>query len=169
MLVKNKKLIHSASKDNQDHLDQHFTLAAFFPYQVRLYYKAVNDVLRASYSQYNLSSSEWRVITILNEVEPTTANQIIEHSSMNKVRVSRAIASLEKAKIINRVQDKQDKRRVLISLNTKGKRLLNELMPIMKKLETGLTSCLTTDEAKQLDYLMTKVKTHAHALLPEKP
>lgn len=145
-----------------------FKLEVFFPYQVRLYYKAVSNLLSTVYtSKHNLTVGEWRVIALLNEVEPSTASTIIEHSSMNKVRVSRVIKNLEKRKIIKRQTDDFDKRRILISLTSDGRQILAELIPAMRKLETNLLSGLDEGEIEQLKILMKKIRFQAGKLLSE--
>ena len=43
-----------------------FTLEAFFPYQVRMFYLQVSQAVRAIYaSRYGLSVSEWRTMAVL--------------------------------------------------------------------------------------------------------
>jgi DNA-binding MarR family transcriptional regulator len=141
-----------------------FELRNFFPYLVRMYYKAVSHRVRDIYqSLYGLSVDEWRTMANLYDYEPMTAKEIVNRSSINKVNVSRAIASLQNRNLIERHEDPTDRRRVLVCLTAQGKRILNDLIPLVKEAEQDMLSALTPDEQDTLIRLMDKVKKQAAA------
>jgi len=147
-------------------MTESFRLEDFFPYQVRLYYKSISSLLESVYaSKHGLTAGEWRVIALLNEIEPSTATTIIEYSSMNKVRVSRVITNLEKRNIIKRQTDEFDKRCILISLTSDGRKILSDLVPAMKSLEANLLNGLEKKEIVQLKRLMKKTRMQAAKLM----
>jgi len=75
-----------------------FELENFFPYLVRVYYRAVSQSVSTIYErEYKLTVSEWRAMAVLGNEQPLSAGEIVKRSSIDKVKVSRAIAGLTKA------------------------------------------------------------------------
>ena len=67
-----------------------FTLEAFFPYQVRMFYLQVSQAVSAIYaSRYGLSVSEWRTMAVLGSHQPLSASEVVRHSSIRSVGRSR--------------------------------------------------------------------------------
>jgi len=82
-----------------------------FPYQVRVYYRAVSDAIAQVYnSMFDLSVSEWRVMAVLSSNNVLSAGEIVTRSSMTKVNVSRAIKNLHKKGLLKRDINGDDKR-----------------------------------------------------------
>ena len=80
---------------DQDRSDK-FDLHRFFPYLVRIYYRAVSEAVSSVYTeQFGLSVSEWRTMAVLGPYNSLSATQIVAQSSMDKVVVSRAIKGLQ--------------------------------------------------------------------------
>ena len=140
-----------------------FDLKSFFPYQARLYYRAISQTIRKVYHEaYGFSPDEWRTLANLYNSEPMTSKEIVAQASISKVNVSRAIASLEKRNLIERHVDPTDRRRVLLRLNAKGKKIMRDLMPKVIEAEKSILSALNADEYKTLIQLMDKVVMATH-------
>ncbi len=136
-----------------------FDLHTFFPYRVRMFYKTVSQSIKKIYTeQFGLNVHEWRTMANLHNFRPLSAKEIVECSSIGKVNVSRAIASLQKKDLLERHIDPTDRRRVLLCLTPKGKKIMNELIPLLREKEQELLSSLTPDEAETLCKLMLKVR-----------
>lgn len=144
-----------------------FNLSTFFPYQVRMFYHSVSQTIKAVYNlKYGLSVDEWRTMANLYEYEPLSAKQIVKRSSIGKVNVSRAIASLQKKNYLERHIDPTDRRRVLLRLTLQGKNVMKELLPLLQETEQEILSGLTEKEHLTLLSLMEKVQVAAPAPAP---
>lgn len=144
---------------------EEFIFNNFFPYQVRIYYTCISSKVREAYAiSHGLSVNEWRVLVVLNEHRHVTAKDVVQHSSMAKVNVSRGVSDLEKRKYIERHEDPTDRRSVLLSLTAKGKKAMNELIPIVREVEKQALDGLSDDERKTLVSLMQKVSLNAQAI-----
>jgi DNA-binding MarR family transcriptional regulator len=142
-----------------------FRLATFFPYLVRMFYRDVSLSVREVYAPaHNLTAAEWRTMAVLNEYEPLSAKQIVARSSMDKVNVSRAVAGLEKAGLLDRHVDPADRRRVLLRLTARGRAVLAELVPRVLEVEQRLLEGLSPAERDTLLGLMQRVRDNAAAL-----
>lgn len=142
-----------------------FTLETFFPYQVRMFYLQVSQSVSAIYgSRYGLSVSEWRTLAVLGNHQPLSASDVVQHSSIDKVQVSRAIKGLLKRDLLQRSVDPADRRRVTLHLTEQGLRVFDDLVLQVRALEQQLLGCLSEDERQMLKVLMNKVREQAERI-----
>ncbi len=151
--------------DNNNNTEA-FDLGTFFPYLVRIYYRAVSQSVADIYSRrHGLTVYEWRAMAVLGNNQPLTASEIVNHSSLDKVQVSRAIKSMTQSSLLERRVDNADKRRANLYLTTRGNEVFNELVPLVKERENELLSGLTDEETMLLKSLMSKVRNNAEVCL----
>lgn len=145
--------------------NEEFNLHEFFPYLVRVYYRAVSNSVSDLYGTlFGLSVSEWRTMAVLGPQGTLSASEIVERSSMDKVNVSRAIKKLQKTGYLKRDIDGKDKRKAVLRLTQEGRKIYLALIPMIKELESDLLDSLTSDEVEQLKSLMGKVRLNAEKL-----
>ena len=146
---------------NQDRSDE-FDLHSFFPYLVRIYYRAVNEAISNVYTEkFGLSVSEWRTMAVLGPHNSLSATQIVAQSSMDKVVVSRAIKGLQAHGLLKRDIDGDDRRRAVLRLTGQGQDLFTKLVPMVKNAEEGCLQNLSTQERDTLIALMQRVRINA--------
>lgn len=144
---------------------QDFDLASFFPYLVRLYYRAVSSAVSDVYTRrHGLTVSQWRTMAVLGPYRALSAGEIVEQSSMDKVNVSRAITGLRKAGLLKRDIDGDDRRRVSLRLTEAGLKVYEDLTPRMYEIEASLLEGLSDDERATLLRLMDKVRGNAERI-----
>jgi len=147
----------------RDKKSAEFQLEKFFPYLVRIYYRGVSQAVSTIYEKdYGLTVSEWRAMAVLgNSDEPLSAGEIVTRSSIDKVKVSRAIAGLTKAGYLERRVDEDDRRKVALQLTRNGYYVFEELVEKVQELETKLLNGFSDDEKDQLISLMARVRKNA--------
>ena len=145
-----------------------FDLQSFFPYQARLFFWATSQAIRDVYAKdFGLSVNEWRTMANLHDYRPLSAKEIVERSSIGKVDVSRAITSLEKKELVERHVDPTDRRRILLRLTPKGKKMMHDLLPLIREREKEILSDLTEEEHQTLIKLMSKVEATSKTILED--
>ena len=143
-----------------------FDLQAFFPYQVRVFYREVSQSIADIYvKKHGLTVYEWRVMAVLGNHQPLSASEVVQHSSLDKVQISRAIKGLMKAGLLERRVDDTDKRRVNLCLTQHGNAVFRELVPLVRQREREILSNLSADEEAMLKKLMARVRENASACL----
>ena len=141
---------------------EEFNLHKFFPYLVRVYYRAVSSSVSNLYgTQFGLTVSEWRTMAVLGPHDTLSASEIVDRSSMDKVNVSRAIKKLQKTGYLKRDIDGDDKRKAVLRLTKEGRKIYLALIPMVQELEDDLLNGLTKEEIVQLKSLMEKVRHNA--------
>jgi len=142
-----------------------FQLESFFPYLVRIYYRAVSQSVAAIYDRdYGLTVSEWRAMAVLGNEQPLSAGEIVTKSSIDKVRVSRAISGLTKAGYLERRVDEQDRRKVALQLTHAGQNVFEELVVKVQDLENQLLDGFSSEEKDTLLGLMSRVRKNANKI-----
>lgn len=153
-------------KTPQDSAAYEFDLHNFFPYQVRIYYRAVSDAIAQIYGpMYNLGISEWRVMAVLSPNNVMSASEIVKRSSMNKVNVSRATQSLQKSGLLKRDIDGEDKRFSALRLTGKGNAVFQDLLPHISKLEKELRAGFSDSEIQTLISMMERIRQNAEKFI----
>ncbi|MCF6322308.1 MAG: MarR family winged helix-turn-helix transcriptional regulator [Rhizobiaceae bacterium] len=143
-----------------------FDLNHFFPYRLRVLDRAVSEAISSVYtSRFGLSVSQWRTLAVLGDGGVMSASEIVQKSSMDKVVVSRAIKGLQNRDFLKRKTDINDRRRVVLKLTAKGKRMFDNLVPLVKQLEEECLRGLTRAERATLDSLMERIRANTDVVL----
>ena len=143
----------------------HIELTAFFPYRLSMLDLAVSKALANLYSgRFNLSRNEWRSMAALGNLQPMSANEICQATDMDKVQVSRAVASLINNDLVVDEGDRRDRRRSKLRLTDKGMRIYRQIVPMAQAREAFLLSGISDEEYQQLLTIMDKLQDQARLL-----
>jgi len=105
-------------------------LEQFLPYQINVLANLVSLALSRVYSRrYRIGVPEWRVLVVLGEYGVMTGKAVSVSTHMHKTKVSRAVALLEKRKLVTRRTNRADMRESLLSLTPAGRAMYEELTP----------------------------------------
>lgn len=109
-----------------------FDLSRFLPFRInRLAENLSRQMIPIYRDGFGLSRAEWRVLAHLGHDGAATARALVARTSMDKVKISRAIAALEGRGWITRETDAQDRRVSLLHLTDLGGEALDRLTPEM--------------------------------------
>lgn len=101
----------------------------------------------------------------LGQFGAMTAKAIGTHSHMHKTKVSRAVALLERRKLVTRRANRADLRKTFLSLTTAGREIYNELAPIALEFARDLLETVDAERAA-LDRALTKLTERSAKLAP---
>ena len=105
-------------------------LEEFLPYRLNVLASLVSQALSRIYvERYGLDVPEWRVLVTLGEFGVMTGKAVGAHSHMHKTKVSRAVAELEKRKLVARRANRADLRESFLSLTSAGRAIYEDLAP----------------------------------------
>jgi DNA-binding MarR family transcriptional regulator len=146
---------------------EHMTLDLdhFLPYRLSILSNRASDAIAQHYSdRFGLSVPEWRVMAVLGQSPGMSARDVARRTAMDKVQVSRAVASLVDARRVKREGDETDGRVTRLSLTAKGQAIYDEVVPLALHLEEVFLAALTPEERKTLDVLMSKLAKQIDSL-----
>lgn len=111
-------------------------LETFLPYRLNRLADLVSREFSQIYrSRHGMTRPEWRAFATLGQFGTATATDIVNHSSMHKTKVSRAVASLEKRGWLKRAPDPADRRTEHLTLSPAGRKVYGELIALAKSYE----------------------------------
>jgi DNA-binding MarR family transcriptional regulator len=106
-------------------------LEQFLPYRLNVVASVVSQALSRLYAaRYGIGVPEWRVLVTLGQYGMMTGKAVGAHSHMHKTKVSRAVAQLEKRKLLTRRANRADLRESFLSLTPAGRAIYEDLAPI---------------------------------------
>jgi DNA-binding MarR family transcriptional regulator len=134
----------------------------FLPYRLSILSNRASDAIARHYSdRFGLTVPEWRVMAVLGQdsilAPGLSARDVAARTAMDKVQVSRAVASLVEARRVKRDEDAVDGRITRLSLTARGQAIYDEVVPLALHLEEVFLSALSPQERETLDRLMTKL------------
>ena len=100
--------------------------------------------------RHRLGLSEWRTLAVLHSSPGSAAIEIAQRTGLDKMSVSRALASLEGAGRIARRPDPDDGRRALATLTPAGRQLYRALCGQAAEREDTVTGTLDATERRRL-------------------
>jgi DNA-binding MarR family transcriptional regulator len=105
-------------------------LEEFLPYRLNVLASLVSQALSRVYAErYKIGVPEWRVLVTLGQYSVMTGKAIGTHTHMHKTKVSRAVAELERRKLVTRRVNRADLRESFLSLTPAGRAIYEELAP----------------------------------------
>jgi DNA-binding MarR family transcriptional regulator len=155
----------SVDSDDASH-DDGFRLEDFLPFRLSVAAETVSHLIsRHHLAQSGLAMPEWRLLAAVGRysvLSPTTAG---ERTSMDKVKVSRAAASLVARGMLRQTQDPEDGRGRLLRLTRKGVTAYAMVGPTARDIEAELAPGLTKAEWNALHRALGKLSEHAQSIL----
>jgi len=145
-------------------------LFKFVPFRLNRLAAEVSAELSSEYRErYGLDIPEWRILATLGfRDDPCTAQYIAYCTRTHKSTISRAVAHLLEQKIIERVENEDDRRELALQLTRKGRTIYEELIPKLLHKEQDILSCLTAVERKELSNALDKIEKRLNLIQTEK-
>jgi len=133
-------------------------LEHFLPYRLSILSNTVSQSIATEYQdRFELSMTEWRVMTILARFPEISAREVVDKSAMDKVAVSRAVSRLVDAGRVDRGTHDGDKRRSVLKLSEAGWAIHDEVAPLARAHERELLAKLSAEEREHLDRILDKL------------
>lgn len=127
----------------------------FLPYRLSVLSNRISqDIARLYADRFGLGITEWRVLAVLGRYPGLSAGQVAERTAMDKVAVSRAVASLLAAGRLKRDTHGDDRRRSVLELSEEGNRVYAEVAPAAIAYERRLLACLSPEDQSALSRLL---------------
>lgn len=97
------------------------------------------------YQEHNLGKYKWYpVLYVIDKSSPIGVGELATELSYAHPSIIQILKELEDEKLIRSVADKNDSRRRLVSLTTKGKNVVASVIPYMEAFRNALTGLTQT-------------------------
>ncbi len=146
----------TATEDEADMIG--FVLEDFLPYQLAVTATRVSRLFARRYADdFGISIPEWRVLTVVGRDAGISPSAVSERAKMDKVKVSRATATLVSRGLIKQTQDPVDGRARMLRLTRRGQSTLRALVPVAQELEDRLAGTLSRAEWTSLRQTLSRL------------
>src|SRR5579863_1319375 len=143
-------------------------LEDFLPYQLMVVASLVSQALSRVYARrYRIGVPEWRVLVTLGQYGVMTGKAIGSHTHMHKTKVSRAVALLEKRKLVARRINRADMRESFLSLTVPGRAIYEELAPHALEFAQRLADILTPSDREAFNRALQQIIDRSAQLVAE--
>ncbi|MDD9894333.1 MAG: homoprotocatechuate degradation operon regulator HpaR [Gammaproteobacteria bacterium] len=124
------------------------------PMQLLLARESAMALFRPMLRSFGLTDQQWRVIRVLASQNNIEAFELSQQSMILPPSLTRILKNLEEEGLVKRDRDKEDQRKVLISLSAKGQRKFQQVVPdsekIYRSIERKVGKKALNDLLKQL-------------------
>ncbi len=132
-----------------------FDLQDFLPYLLNQAAEATSQGFQDNYRHsYAITRTQWRVLANLGKFGAMTARDICRISHIEKTKVSRAVAGLERDGLLSRAPSEQDRRAEILSLTNKGLAAFADLGQRAVEYDLRLRQALGAQSAADLDRIL---------------
>jgi DNA-binding MarR family transcriptional regulator len=144
-------------------------LEEFLPYRLNVVSSLTSQALSSIYAErYRIGVPEWRVLVTLGQYGVMTGKAIGAHSHMHKTKVSRAVALLERRKLVARRANKADMREAFLSLTPAGRAIYQDLAPIAREFVARLAADVGAADRAAFERVLTQLIERAAVLAGER-
>jgi DNA-binding MarR family transcriptional regulator len=148
--------------------DAPLKLEQFLPYRLNVVASLVSQALSRIYAErYNIGVPEWRVLVTLGQYGMMTGKAIGAHSHMHKTKVSRAVALLEKRKLVVRRANRADLRESFLALTPAGRTMYEDLAPIALEFTQRLSEVIEPADRAAFDRAISRLTERSAKLAAE--
>lgn len=145
-------------------------LERFLPHRLAVVADSVSAAMATECSaRFGLSVAEWRIITVLAHSPGLSAAQLALRTTLDKVATSRAVASLVRARRVERSIEESDRRRSHLRLTPGGIALFNELAPLALDYEDAVLRTLPTRLRRDLGNILDALQRRATSIRIHRP
>ena len=138
--------------------DTGLRLEDFLPYRLNVVANLTSQALSRIYAdRYKFGVPEWRILVILGEFGAMTGKAIGSHSHMHKTKVSRAVALMERRKLVVRKANRDDLRESILSLTPAGQTIYDDLAPAALDFAERLLDAVEPGDRPALDRALRKI------------
>lgn len=146
---------------------QSLRLSEFLPYRLSVLSNSISGRIAEDYSRvFGLNINQWRIMAVLGETPGLTATELTELTVLDKVAISRAVASLIGRDYVAREAAQEDGRRSILRLSEKGERVYRDIVPQALSYERALTEAVSAEDLLVLNRLLSKF---AKVVSPDRP
>lgn len=138
-----------------------FRLDDFLPYQLSVTSNRVARMFARHFAEeFGLTIPEWRVVAVVGRFEAISPSRVSDRTGMDKVKVSRAAATLVARGLLRQSQDPADGRARVLRMTRKGERIYAGAVPLARRLEEELKGALSRVEWSTLQKALTRLHDH---------
>jgi DNA-binding MarR family transcriptional regulator len=116
------------------------------------------DEMSKALKQVGLNQTQWRVLGILGDKNPSTVTGIARRSVLKMSTLTRMLDRMERDKLITRKLWANDKRIVHVHITAKGRKFLGRAVQVGANIYARVFDGIPDEQAQQLMHVLIKMR-----------
>lgn len=116
--------------------------------------REVNRQLEASLAKEGVAVEQWRILKILSDGNGRSMSELADAVLVNHPTLTRIVDRMVSSGVVYRVQDRYDRRKVLMFLSDRGRTLCQRLNKLAMSQEAHIVESYGNKSAKELKRLL---------------
>lgn len=141
-----------------------FDLGRFLPYLINRTGARLASAFSAQIGRHGIELQEWRVLAALLARGPCRLGDLAALTSIETSTLSRLVARMARARLVDRMREESDRRAVQLSLSARGRQVVGAIVPLARHYEALALTGFAAHEAEQLRGMLTRVFRNLDAL-----
>lgn len=121
--------------------------------QIRGYGQRQLDML-----QMGITVDQWVLLKIIEERKQISQVELAQVSQKDTASITRILDLLQKKELIQRIDDKYDRRKYMISLTEEGSKFVERVLPFVNRLRSQIVQGVSEEEIQTLKRILEKIK-----------
>lgn len=119
--------------------------------------EALMTSFRPMVQEHGVTEQQWRVIRALAEQDKLDATQLAEKCCILMPSLSRILKVLEERRLVKRMKEREDGRRISLSLTQKGRALYVKITPRSEEIYAHIEQCYGPEQINLLLKLLNEL------------
>ena len=137
------------------------SLHSYIGFEVRRTHLALARKFGEIFSDVELKSGQFSILAAISEHPNQTQTVIAKQLGLDRSTMVPLLDVLQKKQLIERERDPNNRRAHILTITTKGKRVLNKSRPLIDEHETAVTKGITKLEKRQLLRLLSQLRLNS--------
>jgi DNA-binding MarR family transcriptional regulator len=151
--------------------EQHYRAASYSArssvgYLLRRLYTTMHDRVETAFAGHGFTLMQWIVLLYIRDGLARTASDIAREFRHDSGAMTRVIDQLERRGLLARKRSTRDRRAVNLALTPKGRRTIEELLPVMVEQMNVALEPFSRAEFEQFRDLLERMVNHVQQLAP---
>jgi DNA-binding MarR family transcriptional regulator len=138
-------------------------------YLLRRVYTIMHERIESAFAGYGFTLMQWIVLIHIRDGLVHTAADIAREFRHDSGALTRVIDQLERRGLLSRKRDRRDRRVANLVLTPRGRRTVEELVPVVVNEMNLALAPFSREEFTQLRDLMGRLVDHLQAIPPPEP
>jgi DNA-binding MarR family transcriptional regulator len=125
-----------------------------------LTYRKLSTLFLSRMKSYEITPEQWSVLFQIHKAEGLIQKEIAERSGRDRPTTTRILDHLEQRRLVYRKIGERDRRSFKVYITDEGKRLMEEMIPVERRLNEEVRQCVSDEELDLLRELLSRIGQH---------
>jgi MarR family transcriptional regulator, organic hydroperoxide resistance regulator len=140
-------------------------LASSVGYQIRMTHRLLQRYLQLQIEPYGITLGMWYFLRALWDEDGITQRELSKRIGTMEPTTLSAIQAMLRARLVRRVRDKSDRRKLYIFLTPKGRKLKEQLLPLAREVVASALLDLSPSDNQEILRLLRAIQGNLSAKL----